>query len=264
MNPGPRIDSYQWRGGREAMLRFGPADGPVVVAALPLLEEANRTRAFVVTILRLLAEVGIGGVLPDLPGQGESLVPTREMRMSDLREAFGAAARASGAGVFGVAVRSGALLDHDADLSGRWCLSPQSAEELLREWRRIASGGLEGELVEVAGSSLSRSFLNELGPIAILPGAGRGPASAHSEAGSFSPTPVQLDPGLRRGGWERAGEREHTGGEQRTVRLDADPRPADLHISGSPPWRRAEPGNDPALAQQLATDIAQWIRSCGG
>ncbi len=38
------------------MLRFGPADGLVVVAALPLFEEANRTRAFMVTILRALAE----------------------------------------------------------------------------------------------------------------------------------------------------------------------------------------------------------------
>ena len=52
----PRIDSYAWSGGREAMLRWGPDGGPVVIAALPLLEEANRTRAFVVTILRALAK----------------------------------------------------------------------------------------------------------------------------------------------------------------------------------------------------------------
>ena len=31
------------------MIRFGPDTGPVVVAALPLFEEANRTRAFMVT-----------------------------------------------------------------------------------------------------------------------------------------------------------------------------------------------------------------------
>ena len=58
------IDHYDWAGGREAMLRFGPAGGPVVVAALPLFEEANRTRSFVVTILRLLAARGIAGALP--------------------------------------------------------------------------------------------------------------------------------------------------------------------------------------------------------
>lgn len=41
------------------MLRFGPAAGPVVVVALPLFEEANRTRAFAVAILRALAERGV-------------------------------------------------------------------------------------------------------------------------------------------------------------------------------------------------------------
>ena len=41
------------------MLRFGPDTGPVVVVALPLFEEANRTRAFAVSILRALAARGI-------------------------------------------------------------------------------------------------------------------------------------------------------------------------------------------------------------
>ena len=48
----------------------------------------NRTRTFVVTVLRLLAERGIAGALPDLPGQGESLVPTQAMRLADMRAAF--------------------------------------------------------------------------------------------------------------------------------------------------------------------------------
>ncbi|HWU71836.1 MAG TPA: hypothetical protein VN137_00025, partial [Sphingomonas sp.] len=70
------IDHYDWAGGREAMMRFGPATGPVVVAVLPLFEEANRTRTFVSGVLRRLAARDIAGALPDLPGQGESLVPT--------------------------------------------------------------------------------------------------------------------------------------------------------------------------------------------
>jgi thioredoxin reductase len=41
------IDRYDWAGGSEAMLRFGPATGPIVVLALPLFEEANRTRTSV-------------------------------------------------------------------------------------------------------------------------------------------------------------------------------------------------------------------------
>ena len=61
------IGHYDWAGGREALWRFGPDTGLVVVAALPLFEEANRTRTFVVTVMRMLAKRGIAGVLPDLP-----------------------------------------------------------------------------------------------------------------------------------------------------------------------------------------------------
>ncbi|MDG2532331.1 hypothetical protein P6144_01620 [Sphingomonas sp. HITSZ_GF] len=161
------IDHYDWAGGREAMLRFGPATGPVVVAALPLFEEANRTRAFVVTILRHLAERGIVGVLPDLPGQGESLVPTAEIRLANLRAAYAAAARAAGAPAFGLALRSGALLDGGAVLAGRWHFAPQSGPELLRELGRIRqAGGAE----DFGGNLLSADFLTELDNAAVEPG----------------------------------------------------------------------------------------------
>jgi hypothetical protein len=46
---GLRFDTYDWTGGREAMLRFGPDTGPIVIAALPLFEEVNRTRQFTCT-----------------------------------------------------------------------------------------------------------------------------------------------------------------------------------------------------------------------
>lgn len=222
----PRIESYGWHGGREAMLRFGPADGPVVITALPLLEEANRTRAFTVDLLRALGRRRIGGVLPELPGQGESLVATRQMCLGDLRAAFAAAAGAGGDRVFGLAIRSGALLDDGAILRSRWHLAPQSAHELLREWRRIA-GAEHGAPVEVAGNRLPPMLLQEL-------------ASAPDVAGVGS------------------------GGSVRTVRLEGDPRPADLTVAGAPLWRRAEPGNDRVLVERLAEDIAQWIVRCGG
>src|SRR3546814_8095624 len=74
------IGRYDWAGGTEAMLRFGPDTGPVVVLALPLFEEANRTRAFAVTMLRALAERGVASVLPDLPGQGRSEEHTSELQ----------------------------------------------------------------------------------------------------------------------------------------------------------------------------------------
>jgi len=153
------IDHYDWAGGREAMLRFGPATGPVVVAALPLFEEANRTRAFVVTILRALAERGIAGALPDSPGQSESLASTASIRLADLRDAFAAAVRHTGAAAYALGVRSGALLDVTAALGGRWHLAPQSGAELFRELERQRQAG-GGD--DYAGNRIAPALLGEL------------------------------------------------------------------------------------------------------
>lgn len=153
------IDHYDWAGGREAMYRFGPAGGPVVVAALPLFEESNRTRTFLVTILRLLAGHGIAGVLPDLAGQGESTVPTHDIRLANLRAAYAAAALTAGSPAFAIAIRSGALLDTGAALAGRWHFAPQSGPDFLRELARIRQAG-EGP--EYGGNLLTADFLSEL------------------------------------------------------------------------------------------------------
>lgn len=219
MSAGPVIDSYQWHGGREPMLRFGPPEGPVVVLALPLFEEANRTRAFGVGILRALASRGIGGVLPELPGQGESTTSTDSMRLADLRAAFAAAP-----GSHAVAIRSGALL---VDNRLCWMLAPQEGPALLRELARVKGGALAGPQVEVAGNLLSGTFVGDLSA-AFLPG-----------------------------------ERREEGGA-RIVRLSSDGRPADWKTDGPALWRRAEPDDDPVLAQILANDIAQWIAACAG
>lgn len=239
------IDSYDWPGGREAMLRFGPADGPVVVAALPLFEEANRTRTFTVTVLRLLAERGIAGALPDLPGQGESLVPTHKSSILQMQDAFNFACDGldrAGRRCYALGIRSGALLDALALVAGRWHLAPQDGAELLRELTRIKQAALGGaplgELwylgghlptdagapaLEIAGNLISPDLLTEL----------------------RVKTPFH-DAGVPR----------------RVVRLDADPKPADRKVNGAPLWRRAEPDNDPTLAALLADDIAAWVRQC--
>lgn len=231
------IGHYDWAGGREAMLRFGPAAGPVVVAALPLFEEANRTRAFTVTILRALAARGIASALPDLPGTGESLVPTHEATLQQLREAFESAVRHfewEGRDTYSLALRSGALLDGLAGVDARWHFAPMTGQELLREVTRMRqasareagvafdAGPAGGAPVEVAGNLVSPVLLDQL---------------AHAPAED---------------------------GVVRTVRLETDARPADLKIPGSPLWRRAEPDNDPELAELLADDIAAWVRACEG
>jgi len=194
------------------LLRFGPEEGPVVALFLPLFEEANRTRAFGVSLLRALARRGIGGVLPDLPGQGESEIATAAATLADLRKA-GVTVGATHV----IAIRSGALLAPDRPA---WLLSPQTGRELVRELTRVSGAPLDGDLVEVAGNLLSRVLLNDL-----------------------------------QGATHVAG---------RVVRLTSDPQPADLHVDGSPLWRRAEPDNDPALVQLLAADIESWLATCAG
>lgn len=228
------------------MLRFGSADGPVVVAAPALFEEGNRTRAFLVRILRLLADRGIASALPDLPGQGESSVPTEEARLSHWRAAFDSvcAAVAADRPLLGtVSVRAGALVEATAPVPARWRLSPSSGEEVAREMARIWRAGQEarhpdnkmlrrwgmhsliacgGEIRDVAGNRVHRALFREL---------------EHDEAQSSV-----------------AGVR--------VVRLDTDPRPADLKFPGRPLWRASEPDVDEALAQALADDIVDWLRMC--
>lgn len=209
-------DRYAWAGGSELLhLRPGRLAGSVI-AALPPFEEANRTRALLASVLRDLNERGFTTALPDLPGQGDSLVPTSAARLGDWRAAFAAAADTLPKPVHAVAVRAGALLDEAAAVASRWRLSAQSGAALTRELARLtASDGT------VAGNALSPALLAEL-------------ATAE---------PV-------------------TTGPIRSLRLASEPQPGDRTIDAGPLWRRAEPGNDAALATLLADDIAQWIAAC--
>ena len=222
------------------MLRFGPESGPVVVMALPLFEEANRVRAFTVTILRALAEHGIAGVLPDLPGMGESLVDAADIGLRDWQEAFAAAVEGAGKSghVHGAAIRSGALLDLQAALASRWCFAAQDARRMVREWQRTV--GAAARETNVASVSLDAMGLSDFVDIA----GHRVPGRLLAElAGPLT-------------------EDRANSAKRRDVRLEDDPGPSDARIPGAPLWRRAEPGNDVVLAHALADDIAQWVRTC--
>lgn len=48
----------------------------------------------------------------------------------------------------------------------------------------------------------------------------------------------------------------------RTVRLHSDAAEADATLEGTPLWRRAEPGDDPALAATIVNDITAWMSQC--
>lgn len=157
--PAMRIDHYEWPGGREAMLRFGPPGAPTVIAALPFFEEGNRTRAAMVDVLRRLAVHGIAGALPDLPGTGESLTDIADASLSAWRSAFAAACAHVGDPVHICAWRSGVLVDDEAAAVSRWYLAPQSGEALTRELSRLRhlSGGMD-----VAGNAISDDLIAAL------------------------------------------------------------------------------------------------------
>lgn len=165
---GPEIERYEWARGVEAMLRFGPREGPIVVAVPALFEEANRTRALLTAVLRGLAARGIGGVLPDLPGQNDSLVATEDARLSDWRAAFAAAVASLDAPAHVVAIRAGALVDLDADVASRWYLAPLSGAAQVRELDRLRQAGGGGDY---AGNMIDPAMLAELDGAepAILP-----------------------------------------------------------------------------------------------
>ncbi|WP_294319791.1 hypothetical protein [uncultured Sphingomonas sp.] len=220
------IDGYDWPGGHEALWRFGPDTGPVVLLLLPPFEEANRTRTFAVGLLRALAVRGVASILPDLPGQGESALPTEAATLADWRAAVTALVATTDRPVIGASIRAGALFDTDADLAGRWQLSPQSGAALVRELTRIARPtGIDrsATTVEVAGNRIAPKLLDELDAAY--------PADTHP---------------------------------RRVVRLGTDPKDADLRIDAAPLWRRVEPGDDPMLAEHLADDLAAWSRACVG
>ena len=229
------------------MLRFGPETGPVVVVAMPLFEEANRMRAFAVTLCRLLAERGLASVLPDLPGQGESLLATKQTTLATIRRALDVVFEQvyrQGRHAYSASIRSGALAGSEQHAFGYWYLSPKSGRDVVHELRRILQAGGRGDdalqlrhvfqadaaafPMEIAGNLVGSTFLEDLATD------------------------------------QRTYPMETVGVSRRIVRLSAEAAEAHRHVPGLPLWRRAEPGNNLALAALLADDIAEWIARCGG
>jgi hypothetical protein len=232
------IDRYDWSGGSEAMLRFGVAQGPVVLFAMPLFEEANRLRALVVTMLRALADLGVASGLPDLPGTGESLLATEAASLDGWRDAFAAAEETltrEGLRVHVAGIRGGVLVDGRANCDSRWHFAPITGAALVRDLIRARQAS-----AREAGETFDPAAIAPDGPPVELAG------------NLISP---QLIADLREAG-------PALGGRLRTLRLTTDAAAADHKVAARPLWRRAEPENNPALARELAADLAAWVREC--
>ncbi len=141
------------------MLRMGPDGGPMILAFPALFEEANRTRAILVGVLRRLANRGCSVALPDLPGQGESLTPVEAVDLVTWREAAVAAAQSLLSPLHVVAVRAGALVDAEVVAASRWYWSPLTGREQRRELTRLRDLG-DGS--DYAGNLLSDAMLAQL------------------------------------------------------------------------------------------------------
>lgn len=217
----------------EQLVCEGPATGPAVLFVLPLFEEANRMRRSVRLAMRALATRGVASMLPDLPGQNESLAPTVEATLSGWRNALADHIDAADRPLVLAAIRGGGLID-DADAAAHWRLAPVRGAILLKTMMRarIAGDREDGndtsiaELDERSQKEPLRLAGNLLSPAMI---------AALREA-----EPVELP-------------------RCRSVSLGGGQNA----LPGRPLWLQAEPGEDAALAEAIADDIASWMTSCG-
>ncbi|WP_447952593.1 hypothetical protein [Sphingopyxis chilensis] len=218
----------------EHRLRIDPAGTPraTIVIVPPLFEEANRTRRTLVLAMRALVANGFAALLPDLPGQNESLVPLVEVDLDRWQDALAEVIAGNDGPAIIASVRGGTLIDHKAKAAAWWRLAPVGGASLLRTLMRARvsadrEAGVRSSLEDLQAAARSEALLlagNALSPAMI---AGLGTAEAQPVA------PL------------------------RSIGIGAD------GIAGTPLWLRAEPGEDAAMARAIAADIAAWSKSCG-
>ncbi|WP_332816559.1 hypothetical protein [Sphingopyxis sp.] len=220
----------------EQILHIDPAGTPraTVLIVPPLFEEANRTRRTLVLAMRALAAQGFATLLPDLPGQNESLVPLEDIDLTRWQDALADVAAAIEGAVLVASVRGGALIDHRVGAAGWWRLAPVGGASLLRTLLRARvtadrEAGLASSLESLQDAGRTTPLLlagNKLSP-AMIAGLG---------AAEVQPVAPLRNAALGSG---------------------------DDMIAGTPLWLRAEPGEDAAMAEAIADDIAIWSGTCG-
>lgn len=218
----------------EPHLRLEPTGAPraTLLIVPPLFEEANRTRRTLVLAMRALAARGFAAVMPDLPGQNESLVALESVDLDMWQDALFDVAKTIDGPVLVASVRGGALIDHRVKAAAWWRLAPVGGASLLRTLLRARVSADREAGVTSSLESLSETAKSE--PL-LLAGNRLSPAMI-AQLSSAEAQPVE---------------------PLRNVALGAD------GITGTPLWLRAEPGEDAAMAEAIAADIATWSASCG-
>lgn len=231
---GLRYRSYEWAGKTEWLAEVG--NGPALLFLPPLLEEMNRCRAFIVAIMRTVADAGFRAVLPDLPGTGESSRDLSDVSWEDwtgvVRLLFTDLSTNDRLAMI-VGFRGGCLLEPRGRAAATWRFAPAPGAALVRDLVRAKQASSPGKPRAEAIESEARAQGGEFAGYAL-------------SANLFRPL----------------GETALIDSKDRTVRLTSDPGQAALKIEGRPLWRQAEPGTDPALSAALGRDLIAWARAC--
>lgn len=209
----------------------GPPRATVVIVP-PLFEEANRTRRTLLLAMRALATDGFAAVLPDLPGQNESLVPLVKVDLERWQDALAEMVSGIDGPTIIASFRGGALIDHKAKATAWWRLAPVGGASLLRTLMRArVSADREAGVI----SSLEALQQEAKAAPLLLAGNLLSPAMI-AGLGASEAQPVE---------------------PLRSMALGAE------GLAGTPLWLRAEPGEDAAMAEAIAADIAAWSKTCG-
>jgi hypothetical protein len=186
-----------------------------------LFDEGNRLRRFSVEVMRRLAGAGIDSFLPDLPGCNESLQPLDRQEPVDWQDAMVAAARHFGA-THALGIRGGCMFTPAQLL--KWHYAPIKAASIVRQMlrARILSA-------REAGREETREQLSELALASGIELAGyRLGANFYRHFESMAP-----DPGAA------------------LITQEA--------LGGSGLWLRAEPDEDAAQADALASLLTRAL-----
>ena len=122
----------------EHQLRIDPAGAPraTILIVPPLFDEANRMRRTLALAMRALAAEGFAAILPDLPGQNESLVALADVDLECWQDALAAVAKNIDGPIIVASVRGCALIDHRVRAAAWWRLAPVGGASLLRTMMR--------------------------------------------------------------------------------------------------------------------------------
>ena len=218
---------YHFDGRDEQLLTIG-SDDPVILFVPPLFDEMNRMRRTLVLAMHALAERGHSSTLMDLPGANESLAPLEEQSLTRWREAVAAAARETSPRCI-ASVRGGCLIDDGAEAKLRWRLSPAKGSSLLKTLLRTRIAGEREDGRTVTAADLMKQA--RTAPIELAGNRLGSAMVAELEAAHPADLPAR----------------------------EVKPGQGDGMIAGSALWLRAEPGEDVAMAQAIADDLAEQL-----